>query len=84
MTDPLSLGMTSQAMVGITVSGDVRMVAAAVSACPEAEYVLITAGRYDVLVEVSRARTKESLLSLVNDRLRSIDGVAPTEGFSRF
>ena len=81
VTDPLSLGMTSQAMVGIPVSGDVRMVAAGVSACPEAEYVLITAGRYDVLVEVL-CEDNESLLSLVNDRLRSIDGVASTEVFS--
>ena len=36
VTDPLSLGMTTQAMVWITVSGDVRMMAAAVSAWPEA------------------------------------------------
>ena len=81
VTDPLRLGMTTQAMVGITVSGDVRTVAAAVSACPEAEYVLITAGRYDVLAEVL-CEDNESLLSLVNDRLRSIDGVASTEVFS--
>ena len=81
VTDPLSLGMTTQAMVGITVSGDVRTVAAAVSACPEAEYVLITAGRYDVLAEVL-CEDNESLLSLVNDRLRSIDGGASTEVFS--
>jgi len=81
VTDPLSLGMTTQAMVGITVSGDVRTVAAAVSACPEAEYVLITAGRYDVLAEVL-CEDNEALLSLVNDRLRSIDGVASTEVFS--
>ena len=81
VTDPLSLGMTTQAMVGITVFGDVRTVAAAVSACPEAEYVLITAGRYDVLAEVL-CEDNESLLSLVNDRLRSIDGVASTEVFS--
>ena len=81
VTDPLSLGMTTQAMVGITVFGDVRTVAAAVSACPEAQYVLITAGRYDVLAEVL-CEDNESLLSLVNDRLRSIDGVASTEVFS--
>ena len=81
VTDPLSLGMTTQAMVGITVSGDVRTVAAAVSACPEAEYVLITAGRYDVLAEVL-CEDSEALLSLVNDRIRSIDGVASTEVFS--
>jgi len=81
VTDPLSLGLTTQAMVGITVSGDVRTVAATVSACREAEYVLITAGRYDVLAEVL-CEDNEALLSLVNDRLRSIDGVASTEVFS--
>ena len=81
VTDPLSLGLAIQAMVGITVSGDVRDVAAAVSANHEAEYVLITAGRYDVLAEVI-CEDNDALLELVNDRIRSIDGVASTEVFS--
>jgi len=81
VTDPLSLGLATQAMVGITVSGDVRDVAAAVSANHEAEYVLITAGRYDVLAEVI-CEDNDALLELVNDRIRSIDGVASTEVFS--
>ena len=78
---PLSLGLNTQAMVGITVSGDVRAVAAAVSANREAEYVLITAGRYDVLAEVL-CEDNDALLTLVNDRIRSIEGVASTEVFS--
>ena len=81
VTDPLSLGLATQAMVGITVSGDVRDVAAAVSANHEAEYVLISAGRYDVLAEVI-CEDNDALLELVNDRIRSIDGVASTEVFS--
>ncbi len=81
VTDPLSLGLNTQAMVGIIVSGDVRTVAAEVSAHREAEYVLITAGRYDVLAEVL-CEDNEALLSFVNDRIRSIDGVASTEVFS--
>ncbi len=81
VTDPLSLGLTTQAMVGISVSGDVRAVAAAVAACREAEYVLITAGRYDVLAEVL-CEDNDALLSLVNDRIRAIDGVTSTEVFS--
>tara|TARA_B100000676_G_scaffold283136_1_gene309601 strand:- start:96 stop:587 length:492 start_codon:yes stop_codon:yes gene_type:complete len=81
VTDPLSLGLNTQAMVGITVSGDVRAVAAAVSANREAEYVLITAGRYDVLAEVL-CEDNDALLTLVNDRIRSIEGVASTEVFS--
>ena len=81
VTEPLGLGLSTQAMVGISVSGDVRAVAAAVSEYREAEYVLITAGRYDVLAEVL-CEDNEALLSLVNDRIRSIDGVASTEVFS--
>jgi|TARA_B100000470_G_scaffold184621_1_gene149693 Lrp/AsnC family transcriptional regulator, regulator for asnA, asnC and gidA len=81
VTDPLSLGLSTQAMIGISVSGDVRVVAAAVSECREAEYVLITAGRYDVLAEVL-CEDNEALLALVNDRIRAIEGVASTEVFS--
>ena len=78
VNDPLSLGVSTQAMVGITVSGDVRAVAAAVADLVEAEYVLITAGRFDVLAEVL-CEDNDALLTLVNDRILQIDGVASTE-----
>lgn len=78
VTDPLSLGLTTQAMVGITVVGDVRVVAAAVADLAEAEYVLITAGRFDVLAEVL-CEDNDALLTLVNDRILQIEGVASTE-----
>ena len=78
VTDPLSMGLSTQAMVGITVSGDVRTVAAAVADLVEAEYVLITAGRFDVLAEVL-CEDNDALLTLVNDRILQIDGVTSTE-----
>ena len=81
VSDPLSLGLTTQAMVGITVTGDVRGVAATVAAMGESEYVLITTGRYDVLAELL-CTDNDALLELVNDRIRVIDGVASTEVFS--
>ena len=81
VSDPLSLGLTTQAMVGITVTGDVRGAAATVAAMGESEYVLITTGRYDVLAEHLCTDT-DALLALVNDRIRDIDGVAATEVFS--
>ncbi|MCH2414920.1 MAG: Lrp/AsnC family transcriptional regulator [Acidimicrobiales bacterium] len=81
VSDPLSLGLTTQAMVGITVTGDVRGVAATVAAMGESEYVLITTGRYDVLAELL-CTDNDALLELVNDRIRAIDGVASTEVFS--
>jgi len=65
-------------VVAVTVSGDVRAVAAAVADLVEAEYVLITAGRFDVLAEVL-CEDNDALLTLVNDRILQIDGVASTE-----
>ena len=81
VSDPLSLGLTTQAMVGNTVTGAVRGVAASVAAMGESEYVLITTGRYDVLAELL-CTDNDALLELVNDRIRVIDGVAATEVFS--
>ena len=78
VTDPPSFGLSTQAMVCITVSGDVRTVAAAVADLVEAEYVLITAGRFDVLAEVL-CEDNDALLTLVNDRILQIEGVASTE-----
>ena len=65
----------------ISEDGDVRVAAALVAELVEAEYVLITAGRFDVLAEVL-CEDNAALLALVNDWIRSIDGVASTEVFS--
>jgi Lrp/AsnC family transcriptional regulator for asnA, asnC and gidA len=81
VTDPAALGLGIQAMVGVSVQGDVKAVAAAVADVPDCEYVVITAGRFDLLVEVVAADT-ETLLDLLNDRIRSIPGVTGTELFT--
>ena len=52
VTDPLQLGFTRQAMIGITVEGDVRVVADKLSALPEVDYVVMCAGSFDLLAEV--------------------------------
>ncbi len=81
VTDPAMLGFAVQALVGIEVTGDVRVVAGELSEMDEAEYVVITAGRYDVFAEVVCVDMAH-LLELVNDRIRSLDGVQGTEIFS--
>ncbi len=78
VTDPTRVGFSLQAMLGITAEGDIRAVAAAIAAVPEMSYVVITAGRYDILAEVV-ARDADALLDLVNERIRSIPGVTRTE-----
>jgi Lrp/AsnC family transcriptional regulator for asnA, asnC and gidA len=79
VTDPLQLGFARQAMVGIRVDGDPEAAADAVGAIPEVDYVVVTAGSFDLLVEVV-CRSDEHLLD-VNRRLRAIAAVRDTETF---
>lgn len=81
VTDPATLGFAVQAMVAVCATGDVRRVAERLGEVAEVEYVVITAGRFDLLVEVVCTDT-EHLLGVVNDRIRAIDGVTSTEVFT--
>ena len=80
VTDPLTLGFARQVMIGVKVLGDLRTVAAALAKVPEIDYVVICAGGYDLLVELV-CTDDDHLLSLLNDTIRSIDGVTATETF---
>lgn len=80
VTDPMQVGFRRQAMVGVKVSGDVTSVTDALTALHEAEYVLTTAGSFDVLVEVV-AEDDAQLLDLLTNRIRTIPGVISTETF---
>jgi Lrp/AsnC family transcriptional regulator for asnA, asnC and gidA len=80
VTDPLQLGFTRQAMVGISVEGDVREVAKRLTALPEVDYVVMVAGSFDLLAEVV-CEDDERLLHVLNDSVRSIPGVRATETF---
>jgi Lrp/AsnC family transcriptional regulator for asnA, asnC and gidA len=79
ITNPLGLGFEAQAMVGIRTTGSPEPVANEISTWDEAGYVVITAGQFDILVELVCADRRE-LLDLTN-RIRSIDGVVSTESF---
>jgi Lrp/AsnC family transcriptional regulator for asnA, asnC and gidA len=80
VTDPIELGFARQAMVGIRVSGPIDEVADRVSALEEVDYVVVTAGSYDLLVEVV-CESDEHLLELISSQIRAIDGVRETETF---
>ena len=81
VTDPARLGFAVQAMVAVGVTGDVRVAAQELGDLPEVEYVVITAGRFDLLVEVVCTDTHH-LLDVVNDRIRTVAGVTSTEVFT--
>jgi Lrp/AsnC family transcriptional regulator, regulator for asnA, asnC and gidA len=79
ITNPLGLGYEAQAMVGIRTAGPPEPVANEIATWKEAGYVVITAGQFDILVELLCADRRE-LLDLTN-RVRAVDGVASTESF---
>jgi Lrp/AsnC family transcriptional regulator for asnA, asnC and gidA len=80
VTNPLQLGFRRQAMIGISVEGDVREVAAKIVPLPEVDYVVMCAGSFDLLVEVV-CEGDERLLHILNDSIRSVPGVRSTETF---
>lgn len=80
VTDPMQLGFHRQAMIGIRVSGDARIVAETVAEIDAIDYVVITVGSFDVLAEVV-CEDDEDLLALISDRIRPIEGVLSTETF---
>src|SRR6266516_1612553 len=78
VTNPLGLGF-EQALVGLKTTGSPGPVADEISSWPEADYVVVTAGQYDLVVEVV-ADDRRGLLELTN-RMRALDGVVSTETF---
>ena len=80
VTDPLTVGFTRQAMVGINVEGDIESVADALAALDEVDYVVCTAGSFDLLAELV-CEDDEHLLEMINKRIRSLPGVRSTESF---
>ena len=80
VTDPLQLGFTRQAMIGIRTEGDTQLVAERLADMSEVTYVVTTAGSFDLIVEVVCADDEE-LLDLVSRRIRTLPGVASTETF---
>lgn len=80
VTDPTQLGFQRQAMVGVRADGDLVATADALAEMPEVDYVVITAGSFDLLVEVV-CEDDEHLLELVGRRMRTVPGVRETETF---
>jgi Lrp/AsnC family transcriptional regulator for asnA, asnC and gidA len=80
VTDPLQLGFARQAMIGVTVEGPLEAAADALAEMQEIDYVVITAGSFDLLAEVV-CESDEHLLELLSTRIRAVPGVRATESF---
>jgi Lrp/AsnC family transcriptional regulator, regulator for asnA, asnC and gidA len=71
VTDPVALGRGVVATIALNVTGDTRKAAAQLARIEEIEYVVVTAGAFDVIAELVCA-SEEDLLDVINDDIRSI------------
>ncbi|MEO7268276.1 MAG: Lrp/AsnC family transcriptional regulator [Knoellia sp.] len=80
VTDPLQLGFRRQAMIGVRTDGDLLAVADKLTELPEVDYLVTTAGTFDLLCEVV-CEDDDHLLELITKRMRGMPGVVSTETF---
>jgi Lrp/AsnC family transcriptional regulator for asnA, asnC and gidA len=79
VTNPLGLGFDAMALLGINTAGAPEPVADVLSGWDETSYVVVTAGRFDVLVELVCV-DRRHLLDITT-RIREVPGVVTTETF---
>src|SRR5450755_4418472 len=79
VTDPMTLGFRRQTMIGIRCTGELERVADHLAGMDEIDYVVITAGSFDLLIEVV-CEDDDQLLEILS-RVRSIPSVTMTETF---
>ena len=80
VTDPAMVGFSKSAMIGIKCEGDLEVVAAELATMEEIDYIIITMGSFDLLVELI-CRNDEHMLEILN-RIRAVPSVISSEGFA--
>ena len=81
ITNPLRMGYTTMAMIGIRTEGEKMLeVAREVSEFEEVIYLIVVSGRYDIIAEVI-ARDHADLLRFLTQKLYKVDGVRESESF---
>lgn len=80
VTDPLQVGFSRAAMIGVRVEGDAEAVADQMALMAEVDYLVVCAGNFDILAEVV-AEDDDHLLEVINRQVRAIPGVRSTETF---
>ncbi|MGB7238063.1 MAG: Lrp/AsnC family transcriptional regulator [Rhodococcus sp. (in: high G+C Gram-positive bacteria)] len=78
VTDPIQVGFNRQAMIGIKCTGDSYELADELATQDAVDYVVLTAGSFDIVVEVV-CEDDEHLLQILNKQIRTLPGVTSTE-----
>jgi len=77
--DPARVGRTIQAIVGIRVGdGHVEQVVEHLRSLPQVRYLGVTAGAYDLIIEVV-VSSNEDLYQFLTNQLRQVPGVAASD-----
>ncbi len=79
VTNPMSLGYRRMAMIGVRTEGPSDGIAKTLDGFTDIEYLVVTAGSFDIMCEVV-VPDDASLLDLTN-RIRRVPGVKNTETF---
>jgi Lrp/AsnC family transcriptional regulator for asnA, asnC and gidA len=80
VTDPVQVGFALQAMIGVRADGDLAEIADKIGTLPEVDYVVVTAGSFDILAEIV-CEDESHLLSVTTNGIRAVPGVRSTETF---
>jgi Lrp/AsnC family transcriptional regulator for asnA, asnC and gidA len=79
VTDPLAMGFQQPALIGIKVdAAKLEQIAEKIAELDEVTYLVVTAGRFDLMCEVV-CRDNEHLLSVLTEDLAKIRGIKSTE-----
>jgi Lrp/AsnC family transcriptional regulator, regulator for asnA, asnC and gidA len=79
VTNPLSIGYRRMAMIGVRTEGPSDGIAKALQQMTDIDYLVVTAGSFDLMCEVVVSDDAD-LLDLTN-RIRRVEGVVSTETF---
>lgn len=81
VTNPLLMGFTTMAQIGVKVDvGHLQKIAEQIAAFEEVIYLVLLTGSYDMHIEVV-CRDKTHLLDFLTNKLYSVEGVKDSETF---
>lgn len=80
VTDPMQLGFAREAMIMVKAAGALEPLAESLAEIPEVDYVVITAGSFDIVLELV-CESDEHLLQVLSEKIRARKDVAATETF---
>jgi Lrp/AsnC family transcriptional regulator for asnA, asnC and gidA len=79
VTDPLAMGFQQPAFIGLKVEPSrLEEIADRLATLDEVTYVVVTAGRYDLICEVV-CEDNDHLLRVLTERVAAIEGIRSTE-----